>query len=247
MPARNFQSAGGIARLASPLCRTSEHFSLRDFLASDVGIGSLGVMQAALDRTTLTICHGDSRDLGWVASGSVHLALTSPPYWTLKEYPLREGQLGLVEDYDAFHDELNKVWMHCFRAPVPGGRRKHGRHSVMPLHADIVVRARRIGFDNLTPILWHKITNASHEVENGPGFLGKPFEPNAIIKNDVEFILMLRKPGAGTASLRPSSGKRPGLRSKSTMSGSGRCGMAPTGSPREAIRRRSRKISRIAS
>jgi site-specific DNA-methyltransferase (adenine-specific) len=68
---------------------------------------------------------------------------------------------------------------------------------VMPLHADIVVRARKIGFDNLTPILWHKITNASHEVENGNGhgFLGKPFEPNAIIKNDVEFILMLRKPG----------------------------------------------------
>jgi len=63
------------------------------------------------------------------------------------------------------------------------------------LHADIVVRARRIGFDNLTPILWHKLTNASHEVENGPGFLGKLYEPNAIVKNDVEFILMLRKPG----------------------------------------------------
>ena len=43
--------------------------------------------------------------------------------------------------------------------------------------------------------MWHKITNASYEVENGSGFLGKPYEPNAIIKNDVEFILMLRKPG----------------------------------------------------
>jgi site-specific DNA-methyltransferase (adenine-specific) len=51
------------------------------------------------------------------------------------------------------------------------------------------------GIANLTPILWHKITNASHEVENGTGFLGKPYEPNAIVKNDVEFILMLRKPG----------------------------------------------------
>jgi len=164
-------------------------------------------MQAALARTTLTICHGDSRELGWIAPGSVHLALTSPPYWTLKEYPHRQGQLGLVEGYDAFHDELDKVWRHCFRVLVPGGRlvcvvgdvclsrRKHGRHSVMPMHADIVVRARKIGFDNLTPILWHKITNASHEAENGPGFLGKPYEPNAIVKNDVEFILMLRKPG----------------------------------------------------
>jgi len=63
------------------------------------------------------------------------------------------------------------------------------------MHSDIIVRARKIGFDNLTPILWHKITNANYEVENGSGFLGKPYEPNAIVKNDVEFILMLRKPG----------------------------------------------------
>lgn len=140
-------------------------------------------------------------------SGSIHLVLTSPPYWTLKEYPLRKGQLGLIADYDAFHDELEKVWRHCFRALVPGGRlvcvvgdvclsrRRHGRHSVMPMHADIVVRARKIGFDNLSPIFWHKIANANYEVENGSSFLGKPYEPNAIIKNDVEFILMLRKPG----------------------------------------------------
>ena len=65
----------------------------------------------------------------------------------------------------------------------------------MPMHADIVVRARKIGFDNLSPIFWYKISNANYEVENGSSFLGKPYEPNAIIKNDVEFILMLRKPG----------------------------------------------------
>ena len=65
----------------------------------------------------------------------------------------------------------------------------------MPLHADIIVRARKIGFDNLSPIFWYKIANANYEVENGSSFLGKPYEPNAIIKNDVEFILMLRKPG----------------------------------------------------
>jgi DNA modification methylase len=65
----------------------------------------------------------------------------------------------------------------------------------MPMHADIVVRARKMGFDNLSPIFWYKIANANYEVENGSSFLGKPFEPNAIVKNDVEFILMLRKPG----------------------------------------------------
>jgi site-specific DNA-methyltransferase (adenine-specific) len=66
---------------------------------------------------------------------------------------------------------------------------------VFPLHADISVICRRIGFDNLNPIIWHKIANASYEVENGSKFLGKPYEPNAIVKNDIEFILMQRKPG----------------------------------------------------
>jgi DNA modification methylase len=157
--------------------------------------------------TTVQICHGDSRKLDWIPSESIHLVLTSPPYWTLKEYPLGENQLGSVADYEAFLDELDKVWAHCFRALMPGGRmvcvvgdvclsrRRHGRHMVMPLHADIVVRARKLGFDNLSPIFWYKISNANYEVENGSSFLGKPYEPNAIIKNDVEFILMLRKPG----------------------------------------------------
>jgi|SRR5271157_5276331 len=157
--------------------------------------------------TTQVISAGDARNLDWLESESVHLVLTSPPYWTLKEYPSRNGQLGMIADYEQFHDELDKVWRHCFRALVPGGRlvcvvgdvclsrRRHGRHVVMPMHADIVVRARRIGFDNLSPIFWYKIANANYEVENGSSFLGKPYEPNAIIKNDVEFILMLRKPG----------------------------------------------------
>lgn len=167
---------------------------------------------AALPRATKATNHvihqGDARQLDWIPSESVHLVVTSPPYWTLKEYPANQGQLGLIADYEAFHDELDKVWKHCFRVLVPGGRlvcvvgdvclsrRRHGRHLVMPMHADIVVRARRLGFDNLTPIFWYKIANANYEVENGSaGFLGKPYEPNAIIKNDVEFILMLRKPG----------------------------------------------------
>ncbi len=157
--------------------------------------------------TTHVIRRGDARELDDLAEGSVHLVLTSPPYWTLKEYPAALGQLGLIADYEQFHDELDKVWRHCFRALVPGGRlvcvvgdvclprRRHGRHMVMPLHADIIVRARRIGFDNLSPIFWYKIANAKYEVENGSSFLGKPYEPNAILKNDVEFILMLRKPG----------------------------------------------------
>ena len=158
--------------------------------------------------TTHRLQLGDAREIGWIADGSIHLVVTSPPYWTLKKYEDDPGQLGDIADYETFQDQLDRVWSHCFRALVPGGRlvcvvgdvciarrRNQGRHMVVPLHADISVRCRRIGFDYLTPILWYKIANASYEIENGSSFLGKPYEPNAIIKNDVEYILMLRKPG----------------------------------------------------
>lgn len=141
-------------------------------------------------------------------SESVHLVLTSPPYWTLKEYRQRDGQLGHVSDYQEFLLELDKVWERCFEAIVPGGRlicvvgdvclsrrKNQGVHTVVPLHASIQEHCRQIGFSNLAPIIWHKIANAVYEVANGSSFLGKPYEPNAVIKNDIEFILMQRKPG----------------------------------------------------
>jgi modification methylase len=150
---------------------------------------------------------GDARDISQLKDESVHLAVTSPPYWTLKVYPSNEAQLGGVVDYDSFLKELHKVWRECFRVLVPGGRlivvvgdvclsrRKHGAHMVVPLHAAIQEDCRHIGFHNLAPIIWQKIANAAFEVENGTSFLGKPYEPNAVIKNDMELILMQRKPG----------------------------------------------------
>jgi site-specific DNA-methyltransferase (adenine-specific) len=160
-----------------------------------------------MEMTVHRLINGDSRDLSFLSDASVHLVVTSPPYWNLKRYNENPDQLGHIQDYEAFLFELEKVWRHVYRILVPGGRlvcvvgdvcvarRDFGRHLVFPLHADICVICRRIGFDNLNPIIWHKIANASYEVKNGSKFLGKPYEPNAIIKNDMEFILMQRKPG----------------------------------------------------
>lgn len=167
-------------------------------------------IEAAVQKipTAHELHRGDARCMSEVPPESVHLALTSPPYWTLKEYRDFAGQMGHIHDYDEFLDELNKVWVHCYRALVPGGRlicvvgdvclsrRKNGgRHTVVPLHASIQEQCRRLGFDNLAPIIWHKIANAAYEAEGGGAFLGKPYEPNSVIKNDIEFILMERKPG----------------------------------------------------
>lgn len=157
--------------------------------------------------TNHVLYHADARCLQFIEDNSVHLVLTSPPYFNLKEYKGGKNQLGIIDDYQQFLDELEKVWNECYRVLVPGGRivcvvgdvclsrKKNGRHVVMPLHSDIAVSCRKIGFDNLNPILWHKISNASFEANSKSSILGKPFEPNAIIKNDIEYILMERKPG----------------------------------------------------
>jgi DNA modification methylase len=151
----------------------------------------------------------DARHLDFIADESIHLVLTSPPYWTLKQYNESDGQMGSISDYDEFLVELDRVWSHSYRVLVPGGRlicvvgdvclsrrKNNGRHTVVPLHASIQEHCRQMGFDNVAPIIWHKIANATLEASgNGGGFLGKPYEPNAVIKNDIEFILMERKPG----------------------------------------------------
>jgi len=151
---------------------------------------------------------------------SVHLVVTSPPYANLKQYhPGNPDQLGDIPDYGLFLDELEKVLAECHRVLVPGGRvccivgdvniarQKAGRHFQLPLSADIRVRARAMGFDNLQGITWLKVANIRLEASDSSRFLGKPNLPNGIIKNDTEHILFLRKPGyrSPTADMEKSS------------------------------------------
>lgn len=202
-----------------------EPVDLRDFVPSE--LSHLADLQTAIPEiakdekllarirqavqqvpTKHLLVQGDARRMSKEKVGSVHLVVTSPPYWTLKKYRDTKGQLGHIAGYDEFIEELDRVWKSCFDLLVPGGRlicvvgdvclsrrKNDGRHTVIPLHATIQEHCRGLGFDNLSPIIWHKIANAAYEVENGGGFLGKPYEPNAVVKNDVEFILMERKPG----------------------------------------------------
>ena len=216
-----FQATAAASAVAGP----GRHAVHLDGLVPD-GLGDLSNEQTAIPRiardparmamiadavervpTSHHLLSGDSRDLSELESNSVHLVLTSPPYWTLKRYRDSAGQLGAVAEYDHFLHELVRVWRECLRLLVPGGRlvcvvgdvllsrrRNKGRHVVVPLHASIQTQCRELGFDNLAPIIWHKIGNALYE-SGGGGFFGKPYEPNAIIKNDIEYILFQRKSG----------------------------------------------------
>lgn len=152
----------------------------------------------------------DARDLSVVDDESLHLAVTSPPYFNLKDYENGvggDGQMGDVDEYDRFIDMLDRAWSEVYDKLVPGGRlcvvvgdvlrsrSSHGRHRVIPLHATIQEHCQALGFDNLAPVIWYKIGNASLESGGNARFLGKPYEPGAVIKNDIEYVLLFRKPG----------------------------------------------------
>jgi DNA modification methylase len=154
---------------------------------------------------------GDARDLSIADDESVELVVTSPPYFDIKDYENGTGgedQLGDIEDYEQFNEEIDKVWKQCYEKLVPGGRMcivvgdvlrsrsDYDRHRVLPLHATIQEHCTNVGFDNLAPIIWYKIGNASLEAGGNARFLGKPYEPGAVIKNDIEYILLFRKPGS---------------------------------------------------
>lgn len=162
-------------------------------------------------RTIHTVRIVDARRLAQVASASVHLIVTSPPYFNIKPYESDASgrQLARVAGYESFLDEVATCMGEWNRVLVPGGRvccvvgdvlvprKQDGRHRILPLPADIMVRSRSLGLDTLTPILWFKIGNRTNEAGGGSsGYYGKPYQPGAIIKNDFEHIVMLRKPGA---------------------------------------------------
>lgn len=51
-------------------------------------------------ETTHKLIQGDSRNLSLIKDSSVHLIITSPPYWQLKDYG-NDGQIGFHDSYDA--------------------------------------------------------------------------------------------------------------------------------------------------
>lgn len=68
------------------------------------------------------IYNHDSSDMSMIPDDSVNLIITSPPYWTLKDYDI-EGQIGKgSSSYDYYINELNKVWKECVRVLAPDGK-----------------------------------------------------------------------------------------------------------------------------
>lgn len=136
---------------------------------------------------------------------SVHLIITSPPYWQLKDYGI-ENQIGFDHSYEDYINNLNLVWKECYRTLHNGCRLcvnigdqfaravYYGRYKVIPIREEIIKFCETIGFDYMGAIIWQKITT-SNTSGGGVQMGSYPYPRNGIIKLDYEFILIFKKLG----------------------------------------------------
>jgi len=156
-------------------------------------------------KTHHKIILGDSRQMIEVPDNSVHLVITSPPYWQLKDYG-SHNQIGFHENYESYINNLNLVWKECYRVLHNGCRLcvnigdqfarsvYYGRYKVIPIREEIIKFCETIGFDYMGAIIWQKITT-SNTTGGGVQMGSYPYPRNGILKLDYEFILIFKKLG----------------------------------------------------
>jgi len=156
-------------------------------------------------RTWHRIIIGDSRCMQEVPSESVHLIVTSPPYWQLKDYG-NGKQIGFNDTYEEYINNLNLVWSECHRVLHKGCRLcvnigdqfarsvYYGRYKVIPIRTEIIKFCESVGFDYMGAIIWQKVTTC--HTTGGATVMGSfPYPRGGILKLDYEFILIFKKYG----------------------------------------------------
>lgn len=156
-------------------------------------------------KTHHKIVNGDSRQMTELPDNSVHLAITSPPYWQLKDYGT-DNQIGFHDSYENYINNLNLVWKECYRTLHNGCRLcvnigdqfaravYYGRYKVIPIREEIIKFCENIGFDYMGAIIWQKVTT-SNTTGGGVQMGSYPYPRNGILKIDYEFILVFKKLG----------------------------------------------------
>ncbi len=138
---------------------------------------------------------------------SIHLVITSPPYWQLKDYG-NDNQIGFNHSYEEYINNLNLVWNECRRVLHKGCRLcinigdqfarsvYYGRYKIIPIRTEIIKFCETAGFDYMGAVIWQKVTTCN--TTGGATIMGSfPYPRNGILKLDYEFILLFKKPGDG--------------------------------------------------
>ena len=156
-------------------------------------------------KTLHRIFIGDSRNMADIHNESVHLIITSPPYWQLKDYG-NGKQIGFNDTYEEYINNLNLVWNECHRVLHKGCRLcinigdqfarsvYYGRYKVIPIRTEIIKFCESTGFDYMGAIIWQKVTTC--HTTGGATVMGSfPYPRSGILKLDYEFILIFKKYG----------------------------------------------------
>jgi len=143
-----------------------------------------------------------------VKDESVHLVITSPPYWQIKDYG-EKSQIGFNDSYEDYIGKLNQVWSECYRILDPGCRLcvnigdqfaraiTYGRYKIIPIRTEIIKFCESIGFDYMGAVIWQKMTTMN--TSGGASVMGSyPYPRNGLIAIDYEFILLFKKLGKTT-------------------------------------------------
>lgn len=155
--------------------------------------------------TNHKIIIGDAQNMMELSDESVHLVVTSPPYWQIKDYG-SDKQIGFSQTYEEYINSLNNVWRECFRVLQPGCRMvinigdqftrsvTYGRYKIIPIREEIIRFAESIGIDYMGAIIWQKKTTMN--TTGGASVMGSyPYPRNGLIEIDYEFILIFKKLG----------------------------------------------------
>lgn len=204
-----FAGTGVTAQAAIPLGRKAVCVEQNPEYVQVIQQECVGLRNGRPDPEALRVVNGDSRNLGFLPSDSVHLVVTSPPYWNKADYGERPENLGNVNSYPRFFREIRPVFEECYRVLEPGRKlcivtanvNQHTDHGLLtfPLAADFIVLLREMGFVLVNELIWSKDGTGGKWGSSGtqrPIFGSYPYPPNLLFKNVHEFILIFAKPPA---------------------------------------------------
>jgi site-specific DNA-methyltransferase (cytosine-N4-specific) len=163
------------------------------------------------------VFYSDSRKMAELPDNSVHLIVTSPPYFNIKDYSLdgyqqkrkgkrKDGQIGDVADYEQYINELLLVWKECERVLKPNGKMAINTPLMPMLKKNMTTHYNRHIFDIDSDIkhsilhntglflldiyIWNR-TNPSKKIMFG----SYPYPRNFYAQNTTEFISVYVKDG----------------------------------------------------
>lgn len=153
-----------------------------------------------VNNTIQRIIVKSATDMSELKENSVHLMITSPPYFNAKMYAREniKDDLGNIHDLDEWFEKISLVWKEVFRVLQPGRKafinimnlpvRNNGSFRTLNLTGRTIDVMEKIGFIFKRDIVWQKTNGVKAH------FGTYPYPGGILINNMHEFILEFNKP-----------------------------------------------------